>query len=86
MEYEDLLNKAKENQFAALSALKTGDLSFIICRSWRQSKVQRSNGCRQKTKMSERNIFLPVLVIHFNLCKQSLHKNQLRRYSQFVYV
>ena len=40
----------------------------------------------KKQKMSERNIFLPVLVIHFNLCKQSLHKNQLRRYSPFVYV
>ena len=59
MEYEDFHNIVKANQFAALSALKTGDLSFIICGSRRQSKVQRSNGCRQKTKMSERNIFLP---------------------------
>ena len=41
MEYEDFHNIVKANQFAALSALKTGDLSFIICRV---GDSQKSNG------------------------------------------
>ena len=40
----------------------------------------------KKQKWANVNIFLPVLVIHFNLGKQSLHRNQLRRYGQFVYI
>ena len=40
----------------------------------------------KKQKWANVNIFLPVLVIHFNLGKQSIHRNQLRHCGQFVYV
>ena len=39
MEYEDLHNKVKADQYAAIWVLKTGDLSFIISSDWQQSKV-----------------------------------------------
>ena len=39
MEYEDLHNKVKASQSAAILVLKTGDLSFIFCSNWQQSKV-----------------------------------------------